>query len=226
LNNIFTMGLQSTTKNLNYSIEGDKVNSVNATIVSSPGFNGRYLGKLPGILKLLSLILSIISLALIASLREDMRLQVFHKDSEYGVVPLNGNLTYQKELFLSGEVYFLCAHTALLTILTCFLLAYLFHTVSSMVVPKASIVEPVLWMVLAFIIMTAGILEIVMAETWKQDPAYPENRLMTYHQEAIRDAAGALAIINAIILFVLYGMAKKEYDGPHQGMGGNLSNLQ
>jgi len=221
------MGLQSTTKNLNYSIQGDKVNSVNATLVSSPGFNGRYLGKVPGILKFLSLILGVISLALIASLREDMRLQVFHNDPESGSVLVSGgNRTYQKELFLSGEVYFLCAHTALLTILTCFLAAYLFHTVSSMIVPKASVVEPVLWMVLALMIMTAGILEIIMAETWKYDPDVPEKRLMTYHEEAIRDAAGALAIINGIILFIMYGTAKKEFDGPHQDMGGNLSNMQ
>jgi len=209
---------------MNYSIG---LNSANATLVSSPGFNGGYLGKIPGILKLISLVLGIISLALVASQREDMRLQIFNKDPISGTVTANNTLTHPKELFLSGEVYFLCAHTALLTIVVCFLVAYLFHAVSSMIVPKASTVEMTLYFVLACMVMAAGIVEIVMTETWKweKDPDMVDRRLMTSHQEAVRDAAGALAIINGIVLFVMYVMAKKEFDGPHQGMGG-MSNME
>jgi len=223
------MGLRTTTtKNLSYQAEGgEKSNSVNGTFVSTTGFNGRYLGKLPGFLKLFGLILGIISLALVASLREDTRLQVFHRDPLTGFIVPNESMTHPKELFLSGEVYFLCAHTALLTILTIFLVTYLFHTLSSMVVLKVSSLETVTWMVLAFMILTAGILEIVMTEIWKYDPDNTSRRLMTYKQEAIRDAAGALAIINGIVLFVMYVTAKKEFDGPHHGMaGGEVGNLQ
>jgi hypothetical protein len=211
------MGVQSTSKTLNRAIGS---NNVNGTFLSSPGFNGRYLGELPGILKLLSLILGIISLALVASQREDMRLQIFNKDPFSGSIVPNNSMTHPKELFLSGEVYFLCAHTALLTILVIFLVTYLFHALSTLTVPAVSIFEMVCWMVFALMIMAAGIVEIVQTETWKWDPDVTSRPLMNYEQEAIRDAAGALAVINGIVLFVMYVIAKKEYNGPHQDMGG------
>lgn len=172
----------TTTKTLNWTGDSgslDKSNTVNATITSTPGFNGGYLSKLPGLLKLLALVLTTIALGLAASLRHEERLHVLERMEDQRVIA-NGSFTYPKELFMSGEVFFLCAHAAVLTCLMVFLLSYLFHTVSSMLAPKATTLEVVALPLLGLLMLVAGIVEIVQTEMWKTHaPEDPYYRLMS-----------------------------------------------
>jgi len=220
----------TTTKTLNYSItKGSSTNSVNATITSTPGFNSNYLGKLPGILKILELILAVVALGLVASMREEMQ--------PVEVAPPSGTteydnwrrlcvdtrvtpsvvtcFSYWREIFMIGEVYFLCAHSAVITLLMIFLITYLFHTTSAMIVPKATNLENVAHLILALLLLAAGITEIAITEYWKVDrDRNPDRPLMTPRAEAMRVAAGAVAILNAILFIVSFVMSKKELQGP------------
>lgn len=196
----------TTTKTLNYSItKGSSTNSVNATITSTPGFNSNYLGKIPGILKLLELVLAAVALGLVASRREELR-------------PILDGLTpsYLRETFLVGEVYFLCAHSAVITLLVIVLVSYLFHTTSAMIIPKATTLENVMNLLLALLLIAAGIVEIVMTELWKTDPnPSVHNRLLiSQNDEGVRVAAGAIALLNGILFIVSFVMSRKELAGP------------
>jgi hypothetical protein len=240
----------TTTKTLNYSItKGSSTNSVNATITSTPGFNSNYLGKVPGILKILELILACVALGLIAAQREEDRAletvfqgPVYNADGSRiewpqfyqntnNVYPRpstvnNANVnreyvapphSYNRERFLVGEVYFLCAHSAVITMLVVILIAYLFHTTSAMIVPKATTVENVMNLILGLLLLAAGITEIVMTELWKNDsdiqsPYY--RPVMTNTARGTRLAAGAIAIINGIMFIVSFVMSRKELAGP------------
>lgn len=205
-----------TTKNLYYAVDGgsmDKTNSVNMTITSSPAFNGKYLGKLPGVLKLLALILTIIALGLVAALRHEDRLYDFKVVDNRTIS--NGTFTFMKEMFLAGEVYFLCAHTAVLTVLAIFFLSYLFHTVSSILAPKGTTLEVVAFPLMAIMMLVAGICELAQTNCWKSYTCGGWNlRLMSFREEGYRTAAGVLALINAVVLIVAFRIAKKEFDGP------------
>jgi len=216
----------TTTKQLNYSNNtGTKQNEVNATLTSTPGFNGGYFGKVPGMLKLFQLILTVVALALAASQREESR----PRDQDFNATAYHGQevwgpLSYLRERFLVGEVYFLCAHTAALVILCIFLISYLFHTISSMLVPKGTTLEMVMNMVMFLVLMAAGIVEIVMTEMWKREMTSDVPReyryIMPGDVEAMRLAAGILAIINSLVFLASYFVAKKELDGPNKNMGG------
>jgi len=213
----------TTTKTLNYSItKGSSTNSVNATITSTPGFNSNYLGKLPGILKILELILAVVALGLVASMRTDERPFESAPTQDYprwAAECLDNTVnppriicrSYMREIFMIGEVYFLCAHSAVITLLMIFLITYLFHTTSAMIVPKATNLENVAHLVAALLLLAAGITEIVVTEIWKTDANRP---LMYPQQEGMRVAAGALAILNAILFIVSFVMSKKELQGP------------
>lgn len=50
---------------------------------------------------------------------------------------------------MSGEVYYLCVHSIALAMLLVILMAYAFHTVSSMLTPKGTQVENIMNMVYA-----------------------------------------------------------------------------
>ncbi|XP_055327286.1 uncharacterized protein LOC129580676 [Paramacrobiotus metropolitanus] len=215
----------TTTKTLNYSItKGSSTNSVNATITSTPGFNSNYLGKIPGILKLLEFILAAVAMGLVASRRQEMRITETADAPRYNAEYMNNRpelwrndvvtLSYLRELFLVGEVYFLCAHSAVLTVLAIVLIAYLFHTTSAMIVPKATTVENVMNMLLALMLIAAGIVEIVMTEKWKWDGDNNNRPLMYANEEAVRVAAGAIALLNGILFLVSFFMSKKELEGP------------
>jgi len=235
----------TTTKTLNYSItKGSSTNSVNATITSTPGFNSNYLGKVPGILKLLELILAAVALGLIAAQREEDRpletvgmgavlsydnsnlqrdflshyntLNTSERNRLYPTGAIAPH-SYNRERFLVGEVYFLCAHSAAITLLVIILVAYLFHTTSAMIVPKATTVENVMNLLIGLLLLAAGITEIVMTELWKNDwdvqpPSY--RPVMTPTQRGTRLAAGALAILNGILFIVSFVMSRKELAGP------------
>jgi len=218
----------TTTKTLNYSItKGSSTNSVNATITSTPGFNSNYLGKLPGILKILELILAAVALGLVASMREESqpveiappagtvesdKWRAECINSQTHTVMCN---SYWREIFMIGEVYFLCAHSAVITLLMIFLITYLFHTTSAMIVPKATNLENVAHLIAALLLLAAGITEIAITEYWKVDRDRNPNRpLMNTRTEAMRVAAGALAILNAILFIVSFVMSKKELQGP------------
>jgi hypothetical protein len=192
----------TTTKTLNYSItKGASTNSVNATITSTPGFNSNYLGKIPGILKLLELVLAAVALGLVASRRQ-----------EYQPGTVDNYPSYKREMFLVGEVYFLCAHSAVITVLVIVLVAYLFHTTSAMIIPKATTLENVMNILLAELLIAAGIVEIVMTELWKVDP---QNRLLiSQNDEGVRVAAGAVALLNGILFIVSFVLSRKELAGP------------
>jgi len=220
----------SKTKTVNQTIiDGSGTHSVDATIISHPGFNGQYLGKIPGVLKVLELLLAAIALGLVAYRRLEDRL-VENRDRPR----FNGNYTehpatfdetnrtgtgYGTESFLIGEVYFLCAHTAVITMLAVFLMTYLFHTVSEMIVPKASALESTMNLILAVMLIAAGIVELVMTIRWKSEivngKQYP---LMFPHEEGVRLAAGVLALINGILFLVSFYKGKKEFDGPMKTM--------
>ncbi|XP_055354416.1 uncharacterized protein LOC129600046 [Paramacrobiotus metropolitanus] len=226
----------TTTKTLNYS-QGDPgfMNAVDATITSTPGQNFSYLGKPNGLIKLIQVILTIIALALVASQREEYRplediaaprYQIFGKNNDTTVPPLIPNTiapdfpnttvtrTYQEELFMVGEVYFLCAHTAVLVVLVTFLISYLFHVISSVVVPKTSVLEVTSSFVLALLLIVAGIVEIVMTVKWRSEyipePFDATRYLMFHSAEAMRLVAGSLALFNGILAFFAFVRARKE----------------
>jgi len=197
----------TTTKTLNYSItKGNATNSVNATITSTPGFNSNYLGKIPGILKIIELILAAVALGLVASLRQEHRPFITNQ-SNYDQ---NQPLSYIREQFLVGEVFFLCAHTAVIAIMCIVLISYLFHTTSAMIIPKASTMENVTNIVLALLLFAAGILEIVQTVNWKLD----EVKRTIMDNEGIRFAAGAIALLNGLLFIGSFVLSRKELAGP------------
>jgi len=210
----------TTTKNLNYSItKGQHQNSVNATITSTSGFNGGYLGKLPGILKIFELILAAVSLGLIASLRQEQRLKVVFTNGTELIPPIPDNYeSYPREMFLVGEVYFLCAHSAVLTCLVIFLMSYLFHTVSSMVVPKTSTVENWMNILLAVMLFVAGVVVLVLTVQWQYDQQRV-HLLQPQDQFNTRIAAGAIAILNGLLFLVSFFVSHKELRGPEKTLG-------
>jgi len=229
--------LTTTTKTLNYSItKGNNTNSVNATITSTPGCNTNYIGKLPGILKILELVLAIVALGLIASCREPNRLSVTGTavagvlvDSQGVPIPVTGTglgtaagtpvpvvvlpKSYWREMFLEGEVYFLCAHTAVITFLIIILGAYLFHTTSAMIIPKATTLENVANLVLALLLLAAGITEIVQTILAKH-MLWEEGKGVVVDRDALRFAAGAIAILNALVFIGSFFISRKELAGP------------
>jgi uncharacterized membrane protein YczE len=197
----------TTTKTLNYSItKGNATNSVNATITSTPGFNSNYLGKIPGILKVVELILAAVAIGLVASLRQEYQPEIIPRNPDR-----NGPvwLSYAREQFLVGEVYFLCAHTAVLTVLVIVLISYLLHTTSAMIIPKATTLENNANLILALMLLAAGILEIVQTVTWK----YQYDRVIM-DNEGYRLAAGAIALLNGLLFIGSYVLSRKELAGP------------
>jgi len=197
----------TTTKTLNYSItKGNATNSVNATITSTPGFNSNYLGKIPGILKIIELILAAVALGLVASLLHDLRPYITNQPS----YDQNQQLSYIREQFLVGEVFFLCAHTAVIAIMCIVLISYLFHTTSAMIIPKATTMENVTNIVLALLLFAAGILEIVQTVNWKLD----EVKRPIMDNEGIRFAAGAIALLNGLLFIGSFVLSRKELAGP------------
>ncbi|XP_055333399.1 uncharacterized protein LOC129584853 isoform X2 [Paramacrobiotus metropolitanus] len=196
----------TTTKTLNYSIiRGNHTNSVNATITSTPGFNVNYFGKIPGILKLVELMMVIVALALVASLREDRQLTSGLNGTDY--------LSYPREMFLSGEVYFLCAQTLALGVLTMVLLTYAFHTVSSMIIPKATALENTFNMTLAILLLIAGIVEIVQTEQWKISQTR-QIFLFTDQQYGKHLAAGIISLVTGVCFLASFALSQRELQGP------------
>jgi hypothetical protein len=209
----------TTTKTLNYSkVSGNSTNSINATINSTPGINGSWFGKVPAILKLLELALIIVSIALIASLRSEA---VFVPQNS-PVINGTNYYSYAREMFLVGEVYFLCAHTWALGTLMIILLSYAFHTVSSVIVPKASTVENWMNMLLALALLTAGIVELIETEQWKwhyaPNPYNPNSNwtvwTMNSGEYAQRLAAGIIALIEGLLFLASFALSYKELSGP------------
>jgi len=238
----------TTTKTLNYSItKGNNTNSVNATITSTPGFNTNYLGKIPGILKLLELALAITSLVLIACLRAPMRPRVDVLVADYKVNPTSSTTTpqppatttplvpvefptrytvdrdvdqlwanypsFQLEVFLEGEVFFLCAHSVVISVLAIILISYLFHTTSAMIIPKATTLENVANALLALLLLAAGIVEIVLVVYWK-NRLYYERNLSTMDNQPMRLAAAILALLNFLLFIGSFILSRKELAGP------------
>jgi len=249
----------TTTKTLNYSItKGNNTNSVNATITSTPGFNTNYLGKIPGILKLLELALAITSLVLIACLRDPMRPRVRMLFADYKVNPTSPTTTpqppattpqppatttplvpvefhsttyivdkdtdqlwaqypsFQLEVFLEGEVFFLCAHSVVISVLAIILISYLFHTTSAMIIPKATTLENVANALLALLLLAAGIVEIVLVVYWKNRLYYEHEHmnLATMDNQPMRLAAAILALLNFLLFIGSFILSRKELAGP------------
>lgn len=137
-------------------------------------------------------------------------------------IPQNARFEdYPTERYLSGEVYFLVAHGAVLTVLVIVLISYLFHTTSAMIIPKSTTLENTANIILALLLLAAGITLIVQTEMWKYDPNYSlayrylqAPPAQTYNQEPVRLAAGAIAILNGILFIVSFVMSRKELAGP------------
>jgi len=208
------MTVTTTTKTLNYSInkgnDPNLVNSVNATITSTPGFNRNYLGKLPGILKILELIFAVISLGLVASQRQEHRPIISDPTNTTNPLPNVPWFSYLREQFLVGEVFFLCAHSAVITLLVVVLISYLFHTVSAMITPKVTTLENVFNIILPMLLFTAGILEIIQTVDWEKDDH--GRRIMD--GEGIRIAAGVMALLNGLMFLASFLLSRKELAGP------------
>jgi len=206
----------TTTKTLNYSItKGNQTNSVNATITSTPGFNSNYLGKIPGILKIVELILAAVALGLISSLRQEDRPFInFVEPRAPGSPPPNTLLSFLREQFLVGEVYFLCAHTAVLVVLVIILVSYLFHTTSAMIIPKATTLENVANLILALLLIAAGIVEIVMTVKYKYSLQTDYTQYQIMDNEGYRFAAAAIALLNGLLFIGSFVLSRKELAGP------------
>jgi len=192
----------TTTKTLNYSIiRGNHTNSVNATITSTPGFNINYFGKIPGILKIVELVILIVTIGLAASRRR----------ANYARRPIDtGNPGWLMEYFLTGEVFFLCVQTVGLVWVTAVLVTYAIHIVSSVIVPKTTIHECVFNFMMVLIFWTAGIVE--LAETVSNGWGTRMN--MEQGDWGCRIAAGALSLFNGTFFLVSFALAVKELQGP------------
>lgn len=196
----------TTTKTLNYSIiRGNHTNSVNATITSTPGFNVNYFGKIPGILKLVELVVTVVALGLAASRRREANLD---QPSD----------RWRIEYFLTGEVFFLCVMSAGLMWLVAILLTYALHIVSSVITPKTTIHEVVFNFLFMLMFWTAGIVE--LAETV---PEYNRSGMLApdYYRSTMaasdwgcRVAAGALSLFIGTFFLISFALAVKELQGP------------
>lgn len=208
----------TTTKTLNYSVtSGNKTNSVNATITSTPAFNSLYLKKLPGLLKILELVVTVVAIGLAASRQREW----------LKVASVNDPGTWPVEFFILGEVFFLCVMSAALTWLFSILVTYLFHIVSSVIIPKTTILEIIMNFLLALMCWTAGIVELAETVTnaWGPNgvngPPIPlANSSETIDQRitnsdwGCRIAAGSLALFLGTFFFISFILAIQEYRGP------------
>jgi len=192
----------TTTKTLNYSIiRGNHTNSVNATITSTPGFNINYFGKIPGILKVIELVITVVALGLAASRR---------REAAGLTVPAVDN--WRVEYFLTGEVFFLCVMSAGLMWLFTILVTYAIHIVSSVITPKTTIHEVVFNFLFMLMFWTAGIVE--LAETVPNSYSVNFNRPMEQGDWGCRVAAGALSLIIGTFFLISFALAVKELQGP------------
>lgn len=125
----------TTTKTIEYVIDKkNSINRVHATLTSTSGFNSFYVKKIQGILKILQLALTATALGLIGSRTNVVRPHLFDDVRGNELAPRS----YARQATLVGDVYFLCAHTAVITVLTVFLITYLFSIISAMVISKVS----------------------------------------------------------------------------------------
>ncbi|OQV22647.1 hypothetical protein BV898_03472 [Hypsibius exemplaris] len=192
----------TTTKTLNYSIiRGNHTNSVNATITSTPGFNVNYFGKIPGILKVVELVVTVVALGLAASRR---------REAPGMTIPASDN--WRIEYFLTGEVFFLCVMSAGLLWLFSILLTYAMHIVSSVITPKTTIHEVVFNFLFMLMFWTAGIVE--LAETVPNSYPYNNRPGMESSDWGCRVAAGALALFIGTFFLISFALAVKELQGP------------
>ncbi|XP_055333479.1 uncharacterized protein LOC129584853 isoform X3 [Paramacrobiotus metropolitanus] len=186
----------TTTKTLNYSIiRGNHTNSVNATITSTPGFNVNYFGKIPGILKLVELIITVVALGLVASRRRE------------GAATAVG---WPIEFYMVGEVFFLCVCTASLVYLFGQLTTFCWSVTSSVLIPKTTYLEVILNLFFVLMWITAGIelLCLTAREGWN----YP--MAMLYSDWGCRIAAGSLGLFLAVFFIASLALAIKEFAGP------------
>jgi len=189
----------TTTKTLNYSIiRGNHTNSVNATITSTPGFNINYFGKIPGILKIVELVVTVVALGLAASRCRE------------GLANFVG---WPIEIFLAGEVFFLCIASTGLTYLFGQLTVFLWSVTSSVLIPKTTYLEIILNFILTLCWITAGIvlLCITCREGWGNSPDF---KPMDYQDWGCRIAAGSLGLFLAVFHGASLALAVKEFVGP------------
>ncbi|OWA52252.1 hypothetical protein BV898_16710 [Hypsibius exemplaris] len=207
------MVITTTTKTINYSItKGQAVNSVTATVTSTPGCNSTYLTRLPGILKLIELLLALAAVILLATLREQSREVIRSADYyQYSYVS-HPWLTYLHEHFLVGEAAFIAAQTVALFVLLILLISYLSSTTSAMIVPKTTNLEKTANIVLAVVLLIAGVQEVVLAVLWRYDEA--ERTIMEVGPFGVRVAAGALSLLNGLLFVVSAVLSAKELAGP------------
>jgi len=185
----------TTTKTLNYSIiRGNHTNSVNATITSTPGVNINYFSKIPGILKLIELIVTVVALGLVASRRRE------------GWASTVG---WPAEFYMAGEVFFLCITSCGLTYLFGQLTTFTWSVVSSVLIPKTTYFEIIINFLLFLCWLTAGIVELAM--TCQEAYGNPN---MLFDDWGCRIAAGSLALFLAVFHAISFGLAVKEFQGP------------
>jgi len=189
----------TTTKKLTYSIiRGNHTNAVDATITSTPGFNVNYFAKIPGILKIIELVVIVVALGLSASRR---------REAPNTELPVTDN--WRIEYFLTGEVFFLCVMSAGLLWVFCILLTYAMHIVSSVITPKTTIHEIVFNFLFMMMFFTAGIVE--LAETCTNAYIRPQMETADW---GCRIAAGALALFIGLFFLFSFALAVKELQGP------------
>jgi len=215
----------TTTKKLTYSIiRGNHTNAVDATITSTPGFNVNYFAKIPGILKIIELIVTVVALGLAASRRREGFTNAFGWHIEY---------------FLAGEVFFICICAAGLTYLFGQLTTFAWSVVSSVLIPKTTYFEMVINLLLFLAWLTAGIVELAMTsrEGWNGRPQVviavdafnnpiisgnppttttttilnPPN--MLYSDWGCRIAAGSLGLFLAVFHLISFVVAVQEFVG-------------
>ncbi|XP_055336270.1 uncharacterized protein LOC129586835 [Paramacrobiotus metropolitanus] len=215
----------TTTKVLDYVIEkGSNRNIVHATVTSTPGFNLYYVKQIPAILKFLQLILAVVCAILVGYQNETRyrhQITVFNQQ-------LPG-YQFAQQVSLAGEVYFMCAHTAVIVTVLIFLITYLMSMTSQMVIAKASKLDMVMNVVLAVLLIVAGIVQLVMTVRWgsKTDEViFPPSRpgelprtvtitgpLMYTGEWWMRLIAGLLAFVNGMLFLVSFALARKELSG-------------
>ncbi|OQV22648.1 hypothetical protein BV898_03473 [Hypsibius exemplaris] len=156
-------------------------------------------------------VLAAIGIGLIGSRREERRLGEPHSVPGTTQIVIEAT-SFPREMFLPGEVYYLCAHSVAMAVLLVVVMTYFTHTVSSMLVPKGTALEMKMNTALALVLLIAGIVEIVQTEQWKMNES--GQSLMTGNEYAVRIAGGVVALLNGVLCIISFVLSYLELRGP------------
>lgn len=185
-----------TTKTINYTItRGNRTNSVNATITSTPGLNMNALKKPSGLVKILELVVMIAALVLLC------------------VAIASGQTTNSKyDLILKAEVFLFSILIMGITTLLIHFIVYLVSTTSWILITRTTNMEVVYSAVMAILLLASGITEIVLSAIEMDN-----NETASADSMDLRVAAGVLGAFAGILYLISIVLAKMDLRGTSRG---------